>query len=78
MSKYGVFSGPYFPVLSPNTGKYGPEKFPYLDSFHVVENIGISKVLRSILTKETNHQKITIKTSRSFNNSFDVRFLKNA
>ena len=26
MSKYGVFSGPYFPVFSPNTGKYGPEK----------------------------------------------------
>ena len=26
VSKYGVFSGPYFPVFSPNTGKYGPEK----------------------------------------------------
>ena len=26
MSKYGVFSGPYFPVFSPNTGKYEPEK----------------------------------------------------
>ena len=36
MSKYGVFSGPYFPVFglnteiisvfSPNAGKYGPEK----------------------------------------------------
>ena len=24
--KYGVFSGPYFTVFSPNTGKYGPEK----------------------------------------------------
>ena len=22
-----IFSGPYFSVLSPNTGKYGPEKF---------------------------------------------------
>ena len=21
-------------VLSPNTGKYGPEKTPFLDSFH--------------------------------------------
>ena len=28
-SKYGVFSGP-------NAGKYGPEKTPYLDTFHVV------------------------------------------
>ena len=25
-SKYGVFCGPYSPVSSPNTGKYGPEK----------------------------------------------------
>ena len=36
MAKYGVFSGPYFPVFSPNTGKYGPEKTPYLDTFHAV------------------------------------------
>ena len=26
----------YFPVLSPNTGKYEPEKIPYLDAFHTV------------------------------------------
>ena len=26
VSKYGVFSGPYFPVFSPNVEKYGPEK----------------------------------------------------
>ena len=36
MSKYGVFSGPYFSVFSPNTGKYGPEKTLYLDIFHAV------------------------------------------
>ena len=52
MSEYGVFSGPYFPafglntdrdgnteyfsVFSPNVGKYGPEKTPYLDTLHVV------------------------------------------
>ena len=71
MSKYGVFSVPYFPVFrlntdivnlhkvmiknthffalivsylqrleiyvfSPNTGKYGPENTPYLDTFHAV------------------------------------------
>ena len=46
MSKYGVFSGPYFSVFgqnteiyspfSPNTGKYKPEKTPYLDTFDVV------------------------------------------
>ena len=27
---------PYISVFSPNTGKYGPEKNPYLDSFHAV------------------------------------------
>ena len=30
-------SGPYIPVFSPNTGKYGPEKTPYLDTFHAVK-----------------------------------------
>ena len=47
-SKYGVISGPYFPVFgrnmvrsnlsvfSPNTGKYGPEINPYLDTFRSV------------------------------------------
>ena len=42
MSKYGVISGSYFPVFggfSPNTGKYGPEITPYLDTFHVVRVI---------------------------------------
>ena len=29
VSKYGIFSGP-------NTGKYGPEKAPYWDTFHAV------------------------------------------
>ena len=36
VSKYGVFSGPYFNVFGMNTGKYGPEKSPYLDTFHAV------------------------------------------
>ena len=39
VSKYGVISGPYFPVSSPNTGKYGPEITPYLDTFHTVWGI---------------------------------------
>ena len=34
---YGISSGPYFPVFSPNTGKYGPEKTPYLDIFHELQ-----------------------------------------
>ena len=49
MSKYGDFSGPYFPALGLNRerygvslriqcecGKYGPEKPLYLDPFHIV------------------------------------------
>ena len=36
VSKYGVISGPYFPVFGLNTGKYGPEMTPYLDTFHAV------------------------------------------
>ena len=41
VSKYGVFSGPHFPVFGPvfglNTGKYGPENTPCLDTFHAVK-----------------------------------------
>ena len=48
VSRYGVISGLYFPVFglntersylsvfSPNTGKYGPEIIPHLDTFHAV------------------------------------------
>ena len=36
VSKYRVFSGPYFPVFCPSTGNYGPEKTTYLDIFHPV------------------------------------------
>ena len=55
VSKYGVISGPYFPVFvlnteNPNTGKYRPEITPYLDTFDVVivikmEHYKISKLL---------------------------------
>ena len=34
VTKYGVFSGPYFPIFSPNAGKCGPEQTPHLDTFH--------------------------------------------
>ena len=37
--KFRGFSGPYFPVFELNTGKYGPEKTPYLDTFHTVKSI---------------------------------------
>ena len=41
VSKYEVFSGPYFPVFSPNSGKHRPEKNPYLDTFDAVERRGL-------------------------------------
>ena len=34
----GVFSDPCFPIFGLNTGKYRPEKIPYLDTFHVVQH----------------------------------------
>ena len=44
LSKYGVLSGPYFPIFGlnteiygVNTWKYRPEKTPYLDTFLAVE-----------------------------------------
>ena len=37
MFQYGVFPSPYFPVFSPNTGKYGPEKTSCLETFRAVK-----------------------------------------
>ena len=54
VSKYGVISGPYFPVFSPNTGKYGPEITPYLDTFHVVKHN------RHLLSKQSNSVPFSI------------------
>ena len=34
-----MYSSLYSSVFSPNTGKYGPEKTPYLDTFHAVKVI---------------------------------------
>ena len=40
--KYGVISGPYFLVFGLKTGKYRPEKTPYLDTFHTMVDIGMA------------------------------------
>ena len=42
VSKYGVISGPYFLVFGLKTGKYRPEKTPYLDTFHTMVDIGMA------------------------------------
>ena len=44
-SKHGVISGPYFPVFELNTGKYGPEKTPYLNTFNAVRGIAMTRDL---------------------------------
>ena len=44
MSKYGVISDPHFPVFGLNTGKYGPEITPYLDTFHAVREREIKEL----------------------------------
>ena len=78
VSKYGVFSGPYFPAFGLNTGKYGPEKTPYLDTFHAVyykkhwimkltvrEKCPYSKILWSVFSRiwtEYGPQKLRIRT----------------
>ena len=36
-SKFQEIHFKTFPVFSPNTGKYGPEKTPYLETFHAVK-----------------------------------------
>ena len=48
MSKYGVISGPYFPVFGLNTGKYGPEITPCLDTFHKVQFTAIHNAEKSV------------------------------
>ena len=42
----GVLSGSYFPVFSPNTGKYRPEKTPYLVTFHAV--LKLKKIVKML------------------------------
>ena len=41
LSKYGVFSSPFFPVFGPNTGKYGPEKNSVLGRFSGSGSLGL-------------------------------------
>ena len=36
VSKCGIFSGPNFSVFGLNTGKYGPEKTPCLETFQAM------------------------------------------
>ena len=62
-----IFSGPYFPVFSPKTGKYGREETPYLDTFHAVMFfVGRNQLefmcLKSAVETEEQCVKLTAKT----------------
>ena len=54
VSKYGVISGPYFPVFGLNTGKYGPEITPYLDTFHALRRLTVVILILFIIYIRTN------------------------
>ena len=92
MSKYVVFSGPYFPafalnterycvslsIFSPNAGKYGTEKTPYLDTFHTV--LGLINPFHTTglflyFIKISENQKL--KTSENFQKQSPGGALKN-
>ena len=68
VQKYGVFSDPYFPVFGLNTGKYGPEKTPYLDTFHAVKG--------SRSYKSHNSTKVNVKSLSDDSYNEEEIFLK--
>ena len=61
MSKYGVISGPYFPIFGLNTQKYGADIIPYLDTFHtVMVSIRHSKKIKDSAQKSIPHTALGI------------------
>ena len=52
------FSGPYFPVFSPNTGKYGSEKTPYLDTFHTAASSTVLSNSEQVTNKPAQKYKV--------------------
>ena len=67
MSKYGVFSGPYFPVFGLNTGKYGPQKTPYLgnkdDVHEIFQELPDDLTLRKLGFKEIRKYQKNVENS---------------
>ena len=63
MSKYGIFSGPYFPVFGLNVGKYGPEKptqgYDQKRKFFRTNSF----VLAHSSAKKFNTEQLTVKSS---------------
>ena len=67
MTKYGVFSDPYFPAFGLNTERYGREKTPYLDTFHAVLQTA-KGILNSLIC--------TANFSNNFNSIFNKKIQK--
>ena len=57
-------------VFSPNTGKYEPEKSPYLDTFHAVSCGGNAARIRTTVIGKTNFHSARIISN------WDFQFLK--
>ena len=55
------------------TGKYGPEKMPYLDNFHAVSNLSV-KAFHDIIIFEVDgivsNKKKPVSKTRDFSNGF--------
>ena len=75
LSKYGVFSGPYFriqylPEFRSNVGKCRPKKTPYLDTFHAV----LPKCQNKNINKPGRRRKLSFRSFNSFNSSIKNEF----
>ena len=68
MSKYGVFSGPYFAIFGLNTGKYGPEKTLHLETFYAVYVLHLYSLFLRLITNNFSGLKMfgLIKLNASF------------
>ena len=68
MSKYGVFSGPYFAIFGLNTGKYGPEKTLHLETFYTVYVLHLYSLFLRLITNNFSGLKMfgLIKLNASF------------
>ena len=88
MSKYGVFSGPYFhvfgtntekyylPLFSSNTGKFGPEKTPYLDTFHEVKIQHMKDKNHDMKNKIQYVKKQNSRYQKNPSNIYDIDFFR--
>ena len=66
VSKYGGFSGPYFPVFSPNIGNYEAAKTPYLKTFQAVCDVNFIKPIRIKSKPNKRNEKCFTKRGDAF------------